>query len=72
MGNPEGKRPLGRYKHRREVNISMDLREIKLGCMDWIQLAQDRDYWSSHVNAVLSTQRLAASQEGLNSMPLVS
>jgi hypothetical protein len=31
VGKPEGKRPLGRPKHRWEDNISMDLREIKCG-----------------------------------------
>jgi hypothetical protein len=28
VGKPEGKRPLGRPKHRWENNIRMDLREI--------------------------------------------
>jgi hypothetical protein len=28
LGKPEGKRPLGRPKHRWEDNIKMDLREI--------------------------------------------
>jgi hypothetical protein len=39
---PEGKRPLGRSRRRWEDNITMDLREIGWGCMDWIDLAQDR------------------------------
>ena len=43
MGRPEGKRPLGRYRHRREDNIKTDLRELGRGGMDWIKLAQDRD-----------------------------
>jgi hypothetical protein len=30
-GKPEGKRPLGRPRHRREDGIRMDLREIGLG-----------------------------------------
>jgi hypothetical protein len=42
-GKPEGKRPLGRPRHRWEDNIKMDLREIGWGGMDWIDLAQDRD-----------------------------
>jgi hypothetical protein len=29
IGRPEGKRPLGRPKHRWENNIKMDLREIR-------------------------------------------
>jgi hypothetical protein len=36
---PQGKRPLGRPKHRWEVNIKMVLREIGGGGMDWIHLA---------------------------------
>jgi hypothetical protein len=28
VGNPEGKRPLGTPRHRREDNIAKDLREI--------------------------------------------
>jgi hypothetical protein len=41
----EGRRPLGRPRHRWEDNIKMDLREIKYGDVDWIHLAQDRDRW---------------------------
>jgi hypothetical protein len=52
VGNPEGKRPLGR---RRWVeNIKIDLREIGSDGMDWIDLVQDRDQWRTHVNAVMN------------------
>ena len=40
---PEGKRPLGRTKHRCLDNIRMDLQEVGCGYMDWIGLAQDRE-----------------------------
>jgi hypothetical protein len=43
MGNPEGKRPLGRPRRRWEDGNKMDLREIGWGSVEWIQLAQDRD-----------------------------
>jgi hypothetical protein len=43
VGKPEGKRPLGRPRHRWEDGIRMDLGEIGLGGVDWIRLAQDRD-----------------------------
>jgi len=43
LGKPEGKRPLGRPRHRWESNIKMDLQEVGHGSMDWIKLAQDRD-----------------------------
>jgi hypothetical protein len=45
VGKPEGKRPLGRPRHRWEGNIKMDLQEMGCGGMDWIDLAQDRDRW---------------------------
>jgi hypothetical protein len=44
VGKPEGKRPLRRPRHRWEDRIRMDLREIGLGGVDWIRLAQDRDW----------------------------
>jgi hypothetical protein len=43
VGKPEGKRSLGRPRHRWEDNIKMDLKEVGCGGMDWIELAQDRD-----------------------------
>jgi hypothetical protein len=54
VGKPEGKRPLGRPRPRREDNIKMDLREIGWGGVDWIDLAQDRDQWSALVNTVMN------------------
>jgi hypothetical protein len=36
VGKPEGKRPLGRPRHRWIDNIKMDLLEIGLGGVDWI------------------------------------
>jgi hypothetical protein len=39
VGKPEGKRPLGRSRHRWEDNIKMDLREIGWRDMNWIDLA---------------------------------
>jgi hypothetical protein len=51
---PEGKRPLGRPRHRRVNNIKMDLREIGWDGMDWIDLTQDRDWWRALVNTVMN------------------
>jgi hypothetical protein len=45
VGNPEGKRPLGRPRCRWVDNIKMDLIEIGWDGMDWIDLAQDRYLW---------------------------
>jgi hypothetical protein len=43
VGRPEGRRPLGRPRHRLEDNIKMDHREIGFGDEDWIHWAQYRD-----------------------------
>jgi hypothetical protein len=45
VGNPEGKRPLGRHRHRREDNIRKVLIEKGLEVVYWIHLIQDRDQW---------------------------
>jgi hypothetical protein len=54
MGKPEGKRPLGRTRHRWQDGIKMALREIGCGSVDWIQLAQDMDRWWALVNMVMN------------------
>jgi hypothetical protein len=50
---PEGKRPLGRPRHRWVDYIREVLGEIELGGVDWIGLAQDRDKWRALVIAVM-------------------
>jgi hypothetical protein len=40
-GKPEGKRPLERLRRRWEDNTEMDLREILLQAVDWIQLSHE-------------------------------
>jgi len=40
---PEGKRPLRKPRHRWEGNTGMDLRNIGLGVVDWMDLAHDKD-----------------------------
>ena len=45
MGKPKGKRPLGRSRLRWEDNIKMDLQEVGCECVDWIDLAQNKDRW---------------------------
>jgi hypothetical protein len=54
VGKPEGRRPLGRPRHRWLDNIRMDLVEVGRGDVDWIGLAQDRDRWRALVNSVLN------------------
>jgi hypothetical protein len=54
VGNPEGKRPLGRPRRRWVDNMKMDLREIGWDGMDWIDLARDTDQWRALVNTVMN------------------
>ena len=53
-GKPTGRRPLGRPRRRWEDNIRIDLEEISINAGNWIDSAQDRDYWRALVNAVLN------------------
>jgi hypothetical protein len=56
VGKPEEKRTLRRSRCRFEDTVKMDLQEVGCGCMDWIELAQDRDRWRAVVNAVMNFQ----------------
>ena len=48
-GKPTGKRPLGRPRRRWE-----DLEEIGINAGNWVDSAQDRNYWRALVNAALN------------------
>jgi hypothetical protein len=50
----KGKKPLGSPRRRWVDNIKMDHREVGWDGRDWIYLAQDRDRWRAHVNAVMN------------------
>ena len=54
VGKPEGRRPLGRPRRRWEDNVRMDLREVGCGCVNWMELAQDRDRWRALVSVVMN------------------
>jgi hypothetical protein len=53
VGKTEGKRPLGRQRHRWVDNIRMDLGEVEWGDVDWIGLVQE-NRWRATVNSVLN------------------
>jgi hypothetical protein len=53
-GTSAGKKPLGRPKHRWEDNIKMYLKEIGINTRNWVDSAQDGDYWRTLVNAALN------------------
>jgi hypothetical protein len=56
VGNPGGKRPLGKPRRIRVDDTKLDLREIEWGGMDSIDLDQDRDQWRTLVNTVMNLQ----------------
>jgi hypothetical protein len=45
VGNPEGKRRLGRPRRKWVGNIKIDLTEIAWSAIDRYDLVQDRDQW---------------------------
>ena len=53
-GKLTGKRPLGRLRRRWGGNIRMDLEEIGINAGNWVDSAQDRNYWRALVNAALN------------------
>ena len=53
-GKPTGKRSLARPRRRWEDNIIMDLEEIGINAGNWVDSAQDRDFWRGLVNAALN------------------
>ena len=53
-GKPTGKRPSGKLRRRWEDNIRMNLEEIGVDTRNWVDLAQDRDYWRVLVHAELN------------------
>jgi hypothetical protein len=48
VGKPEGKRPLGRSRHKWEYNMKVDIQDTRL-----IDLVQDTGNWQDLVNAVM-------------------
>jgi hypothetical protein len=52
VGRPEGKRTLGRTRHRWENNIKMDLQGMQWGGMNWIGLGLERDRLGAFADSV--------------------
>ena len=48
------KRPLGRFRHRYEENIRMNLKEIGIIMRNWVDSAQDGNYWRASVKVALN------------------
>ena len=54
VGNLEESRPVGRPRRRWEDNIQMDLQEIRIGVMYWIEQAKERDRWRALVKVLMN------------------
>jgi hypothetical protein len=54
IGGPEGKRLLGRPRHRCVYNIKLGFRKIGIDGAKWIQLAQDRVQWRAFENTLMN------------------
>ena len=54
MVKPEGKRQLGRPRHRWEDNMKMDPQEVGCKDVDLIDMSQDRDRWRALVNVAMN------------------
>ena len=50
IGKPKGKRSRRRW----EDNIRMDLEEIGINARNWVDSAQDRNYWKALENVALN------------------
>jgi predicted small integral membrane protein len=59
VGKPKGKRLFRRLRHRWEDGIRMGLCEFCWVGVEWIHLAQDRDWWQVVVNMVMNLRILA-------------
>ena len=64
-GKPTRKSPLGRPRHKWEDNIRMDLEVIGINAGNWVDSAQDRDYW----RALCSIEPLGSISLGANYSP---
>jgi hypothetical protein len=56
VGKAEGKRPLGRPRHRWEFKFKMDLQKVGCEGMDWISVAQEWNRWRAFVNTLMNIQ----------------
>ena len=59
---PKGKIPLGRPRRRWEDSIRVELEEIGITAGNWVDSAQNRDYWRAFVNVALNLRFHGVSQ----------
>jgi hypothetical protein len=54
VGKPEGRRPLGRPRHKWEDNNKIDFRDGECEFVDWMEVAHDRYRWRALVSGVIN------------------
>jgi len=55
VGTTDGNRPLERPRQTWE-DIKKDVQEVRCECMDWIDVAWDRNGWQALLNTVMNLQ----------------
>ena len=50
---PTAKITVGKLSRRWKDNIRMDLKQMGINTINWVDSAQDRDYWRALVNQIL-------------------
>jgi hypothetical protein len=50
----------------------MNFQEVGFGVMDWIELAQDKDRWQEHVNAIMNLRAPKNAENFLTNLNPVS
>jgi len=58
VGRPEGKRPLGLPRRRWDDDFELNLQEIRMLGVDWLDLAQGEDMCRALVNAMMNRRIL--------------
>ena len=53
-GNRKEKGPLGGPRRRWEDNVRINIKKIGINTRNWVDSAQDRDYWRALVNEALN------------------
>jgi hypothetical protein len=54
VAKPEGNTPLGKPRRRWENTIKIQLRDIRCEGLNWMHLADDRDWWRALVKSVMN------------------
>jgi hypothetical protein len=50
--NPEARKPVGRPRRTRKINVKIDLKEVRYEYVDWIHVFQDEDQRRTFINRV--------------------